>query len=109
MAAYRFPNESDDYRRTRNELLEMEKALRAQVDAVAAKRRELPLGGQLKEGYRFECMGDDGKINTVPFEDLFGTHSSLILYSMMYGPAWDAPCPSCTSLVDAFNSNYYPI
>jgi predicted dithiol-disulfide oxidoreductase (DUF899 family) len=109
MAAYRFPNESDEYRQARDELLEMEKALRAQVDAVAAKRRELPVGGRLSQDYIFEQLDQNGTVRSVPFGDLFGAHSTLIVYSMMYGPDWDAPCPSCTSLVDAFNSNYYPL
>jgi predicted dithiol-disulfide oxidoreductase (DUF899 family) len=106
---YRFPNESDEYRARRNELLEMEKELRAKVEAVAQKRRELPLGGQLKEDYRFERVGEDGVVREVPFEELFGRHHSLLLYTMMFGPGWDAPCPACTSLVDGFNSNYYPV
>jgi predicted dithiol-disulfide oxidoreductase (DUF899 family) len=107
--AFRFPNESDEYRARRDELLEMEKDLRARVDAVAKKRRELPLGGRLKEDYRFERVGDDGNVEEVAFGELFGEHGTLLLYSMMFGPDWDAPCPSCTSLVDAFNANYHPV
>lgn len=109
MAGYRFPNESDDYRAHRDELLEMEKDLRAQVEAVAQKRRELPLGGRLKEDYLFERVGADGEVHEVAFEDLFGEHRSLLVYSMMFGPDWDAACPSCTSLVDVFDANYYPV
>ena len=109
MAFYRFPNESDAYRARRDELLEMEKALRTQVDAVAAKRRELPLGGRLKEDYRFERLAADGRVEQVAFEELFGEHPTLLLYTMMFGPDWDAPCPSCTSLVDAFNANHHPV
>jgi predicted dithiol-disulfide oxidoreductase (DUF899 family) len=106
---YRFPNESDDYRVRRDELLELEKDLRARVEAVARKRRELPLGGRLKEGYRFARAGADGIVHEVAFEELFGEHRTLLLYTMMFGPDWDAPCPSCTSLVDGFNANYYPV
>jgi predicted dithiol-disulfide oxidoreductase (DUF899 family) len=109
MAGYRFPNESDEYRARRNELLEMEKDLRAQVDAVAKRRRALPLGGRLKEDYRFEHVGDDGEVEEVAFGELFGEHHSLLLYTMMFGPDWDAACPSCTSLVDGFNASYYPV
>lgn len=109
MASYRFPNESDDYRARRDELLEMEKDLRAQVDAVAKKRRELPLGGRLEKDYRFERIDDSGKVRDVPFEQIFGEHRTLLLYTMMFGPDWDAPCPSCTSLVDAFNASYHPV
>lgn len=109
MAGYRFPNESDDYRARRDELLEMEKELRAKVEAVASKRRELPVGGRLAEGYRFERCGADGEVHEVSFEELFGERNSLLLYTMMFGPGWDAACPSCTSLVDAFNASYHPV
>lgn len=109
MARYRFPNESDDYRARRDELLAMEKEPRAQVDAVARKRRELPLGGRLNKDYRFERLAEDGSVQAVAFDELFGEHQTLLLYSMMFGPEWDAACPSCTSLVDAFNANYYPV
>lgn len=109
MAECRFPNVSDDYRARRDELLEMEKDLRAQVEAVARKRQELPLGGRLKEDYGFERVGADGDVHQVAFGELFGAHRSLLLYTMMFGPDWDAPCPSCTSLVDGFNASYYPV
>ena len=109
MTGFRFPNETDDYRSRRNELLELEKGLRDQIAVVAEKRRELPLGGRLKEDYRFEQMGPDGTLREVAFAQLFGQHDSLLIYSMMFGPDWDAPCPSCTSLVDGFNANYDPV
>ena len=35
-SSYRFPNESDEYRRARDGLLEAEIALRRQIEAVAA-------------------------------------------------------------------------
>ena len=41
----KFPNESPAYRQLRNELLAAEAQLRDQVEAVAALRRRLPLGG----------------------------------------------------------------
>jgi predicted dithiol-disulfide oxidoreductase (DUF899 family) len=112
MATFRFPNESDEYRARRNELLELEKDIRARVDAAAKKRRELPLGGRLKEDYRFERLdagGPDGEVEEVHFEELFGDHRSLLLYTMMFGPDWDAACPSCTNIVDGLNATYYPV
>ena len=39
----RFPGESDQYRRARDELLQSEIDLRRQIEAVAAQRRKLPL------------------------------------------------------------------
>jgi predicted dithiol-disulfide oxidoreductase (DUF899 family) len=84
----------------------MEIDLRTQVEAVARKRQELPRGGRLQESYRFVRAAD---LEPVAFEGLFGTHRSLLLYTMMFGPDWDAPCPSCTSLVDAFDANHHPV
>jgi predicted dithiol-disulfide oxidoreductase (DUF899 family) len=109
MAGVRFPNESAEYRARRDEMLELEKALRGQTEAVARQRRELPLGGRLLKDYRFEQLGAEGPVREVPFEDLFGERDSLLIYTMMFGSNWDAPCPSCTSLVDAFNAHHYPV
>lgn len=105
MSSFKFPNEPDNYREQRDQLLDAEVRLRDEVEAVAEQRRQLPLGGRLKEDYRFERIGEDGAIEKVPFDSLFGNHDSLILYSMMFGPEWDAPCPSCTSIVDSLNAN----
>jgi predicted dithiol-disulfide oxidoreductase (DUF899 family) len=40
---------SAEYRAARNALLDDEITLRAQIEAVAAKRRALPLGGEVPE------------------------------------------------------------
>jgi predicted dithiol-disulfide oxidoreductase (DUF899 family) len=50
----RFPNESAEYRRARNTLLEAEIALRSQIEATAQLRRRLPLGGEVPEDYAFQ-------------------------------------------------------
>ena len=47
-----YPNESKEYRAARNALLDEEIALRAQIEAVAAKRRALPPGGEVAAGLR---------------------------------------------------------
>ena len=52
-----YPNESAEYRAARNALLNDEIALRAQIEAVAAKRRALPPGGNVPEDYVFERIG----------------------------------------------------
>jgi predicted dithiol-disulfide oxidoreductase (DUF899 family) len=52
-----YPNESVEYRAARNALLGDEIALRAQIEAAAAKRRGLPLGGEAPEDYVFERIG----------------------------------------------------
>lgn len=105
MSSFRFPNESEEYRNQRNELLDVEVRLRAQIEAVAEQRRQLPLGGRLKEDYVFQRINADGSTESIPFNDLFGQHQSLLLYTMMFGPGWDAPCPSCTNIVDSLNVN----
>jgi predicted dithiol-disulfide oxidoreductase (DUF899 family) len=56
MAGLTFPNERREYREVRDELLQAEIDLRAQVERVAAMRRGLPLGGLIKEDYAFEEM-----------------------------------------------------
>ena len=91
----RHPNESEEYRRARQELLVEEIELRRHAERVASLRRELPPGGEVFREYRF--VGEDGSEVTVT--DLFGDHDTLIVYSYMFGPERDAPCQMCTSLM----------
>jgi len=39
----------------------------------------------------------------IAMSKLFGRHDTLILYSFMYGPDRDKPCPMCTQLMDSVN------
>lgn len=103
MAHLSFPNESAEYRQARNALLAEEMALRKQTEAVAARRRALPAGGAIPEDYVFERIGDNGMPERVEMSKLFGRHRTLILYSFMYGPERDRPCPMCTHLLDSVN------
>ena len=93
----RFPGESDEYRTARNTLLEAELELRAQVEKVALLRRALPLGGRVDD-YEFE-----GPQGSVSLSDLFGKHSTLIVYSFMYGADAEQPCPMCSAYLDSLN------
>jgi len=104
-----YPNESADYRSARDTLLAEEKALVEKVRAVAEQRRQLPLGGRIKEDYSFTWATDDKLGKKVKVSELFGNKSTLLLYNFMYGPAWDNPCPSCTSLVDGFDRTAYQV
>jgi predicted dithiol-disulfide oxidoreductase (DUF899 family) len=103
MEHLRYPNESSEYRAARNALLDEEIALRAQIEAVAAKRRALPPGGEVTEDYVFERIGINSMPEQVRMSELFGPHDTLILYSFMYGPDRDAPCPGCTHLLDGMD------
>jgi predicted dithiol-disulfide oxidoreductase (DUF899 family) len=109
MAERRYPNESKDYRAARDALLKDEQELVDKVKAVAAKRRTLPLGGELKEDYVFQWANDDKLGKKVRFSELFAGHDTLLLYSFMFGPNWDNPCPSCTSLMDGFDRAWYQV
>jgi predicted dithiol-disulfide oxidoreductase (DUF899 family) len=98
-----YPNESTAYRTARNALLTDEIALRAQIEAVAAKRRALPPGGEVPEDYLFERIGKNAAPEKANMSELFGPHNTLILYSFMYGPERDLPCPGCTHLLDGLD------
>jgi predicted dithiol-disulfide oxidoreductase (DUF899 family) len=98
-----FPNESPEYREARNALLDAEIALRRQTEAVAAMRRALPAGGEVPQDYVFERIGAYSRPEPVKLSELFGAHSTLLLYSYMFGPERDVPCPGCTHLIDGFD------
>ena len=109
MSKPRYPNETAEYRSARDELLELEKELVRTTRAVAEKRRELPLGGRLKEDYQFHWANDEQVGDAVRLSELFGDKPTLMLYNFMYGPGWDKPCLSCTSLMDGFDRTAYQV
>jgi len=93
-----FPGESRRYRTARNRLLDAETELRRQVERVARMRRKLPLGGPLKEDYVF----DAGAGRRVKLSELFREgKDTLLIYSYMFGPQMERPCPMCTSFLDS--------
>lgn len=98
-----FPNESPDYRAARNVLLDAEIALRRQTEAVAEMRRALPPGGEVTEDFVFERIGAHSRPEAVKLSELFGEHETLLLYSYMFGPERDSPCPGCTHLLDCID------
>jgi predicted dithiol-disulfide oxidoreductase (DUF899 family) len=102
--AIRFPGESPEYRKLRDELLTAEINLRKQIEETAAMRRQLPLGGKLKEDYTFQEMKADGGVKDVSFSELFRNgKNTLVLYGFMFDPSWETPCSSCTSILDGLN------
>ncbi len=90
----RFPHESAEYRAARTALLQEEIELRRHLERVAAQRRALPAGGEVRGDYRFQ--GERGPVN---FADLFGDKQTLAVYSYMFGPQRERPCPMCTNLL----------
>ena len=107
---WRVPGESEQYRQARNELLEAEVGLRRQIEAVAAQRRKLPLGGQVPTDYVFEEWDDrTNAARSVRFSELFEDgKDTLFVYSHMFIPGkkglpLEEGCPSCTSIIDGMD------
>ncbi|GLS19595.1 hypothetical protein GCM10007874_26120 [Labrys miyagiensis] len=96
----RFPNESPEYRAARTALLAEEIELRRHVERVAAMRRTLPPGGSVIGDYKFE-----GEKGPATLAELFGDKESLAVYSYMFGPQRERPCPMCTNLLGAVEGN----
>ena len=100
-------NESENYRKIREELFEAEVALRDQRERVAALRRKLPLDTNVKD-YVFQegpaDLDQDGPITEVRLSELFTKpDEALVVYQYMFGGAQTKPCPMCTLWVDGFN------
>jgi predicted dithiol-disulfide oxidoreductase (DUF899 family) len=53
-----------------------------------------------KNGVRFPIESEDGPVG---FADLFGNKQTLAVYSYMFGPQRERPCPMCTSLLSAWD------
>ncbi|PXA86253.1 DUF899 domain-containing protein [Caulobacter sp. D4A] len=96
----RIPNESAEYRAARTALLAEEIELRRHIERVAAQRRALPPGGPVTGDYRFQ--GEEGEVD---FAGLFRDKPTLAVYSYMFGPQRERPCPMCTNLLGAWEGN----
>jgi predicted dithiol-disulfide oxidoreductase (DUF899 family) len=96
----RFPNESAEYRKARTALLTEEIELRRHIERVAEQRRALPPGGEVRGDYRFQT--EDGPSDLA---GLFGDKPTLAVYSYMFGPQRERPCPMCTNLLSAWEGN----
>jgi predicted dithiol-disulfide oxidoreductase (DUF899 family) len=106
LSSVRFPGEDARYRQARDRLLKSEVELRRHIEAVAAERRKLPLGGELVEDYVFEESNKAGGSREVKFSELFAPDKhSLVLYNFMYGPEMMRACPSCSTMLDALDAN----
>jgi predicted dithiol-disulfide oxidoreductase (DUF899 family) len=87
----------DEWLAARLELLQAEKELTRQSDAVALKRQELPWV-RVDKAYRF-----DTEQGSATLKDLFRGRSQLLVYHFMFGPDYEAGCPSCSAIADGFN------
>jgi predicted dithiol-disulfide oxidoreductase (DUF899 family) len=83
----------------RLELLEAEKELTRRSDELARRRQELPWV-RIDKAYRFAT--DEGSASLA---DLFRGRSQLLVYHFMFGPDYNAGCPSCSAIADGFNGS----
>jgi predicted dithiol-disulfide oxidoreductase (DUF899 family) len=81
----------------REALLAREKEHTRMGDELARQRRELPWVRVEKE-YRFETHE-----GTRTLAELFDGRSQLLVYHFMFGPSYEAGCPTCSSSADAVN------
>ncbi len=89
----------EEWQAARDELLAREKELTRRSDDLAQQRRDLPWVPIEKE-YRFAT--DEGT-KTLP--ELFDGRSQLLIYHFMFGPAYEAGCPVCSSIADNIDGN----
>src|SRR5690348_10097418 len=81
----------------REELLVREKKHTRLGDELARQRRELPWV-PLEKDYRFET--EDGPRTLA---ELFDGRSQLLVYHFMFGPSYEAGCPTCSSMADGID------
>jgi len=72
-------------------------SLQALSDELAQRRQELPWV-RLDKTYQFETDGGRATL-----EDLFQGRSQLLVYHFMFGPDYQAGCPSCSAIADGFD------
>jgi predicted dithiol-disulfide oxidoreductase (DUF899 family) len=87
----------EEWQVARDELIAREKEHTRRADELARQRRELPWVAMEKE-YRFDA--DDGQRSLA---ELFDGRSQLLVYHFMYGPTYEAGCPTCSSMVDGLD------
>jgi predicted dithiol-disulfide oxidoreductase (DUF899 family) len=105
------PGESEEYRRRRDELLAAEIALKDQRERVAELRRSLPLGGRVREDYRFlegpADLADDSPagFRETRLSELFAPgKDELIVIHFMFGGAQKNPCKMCNMWADGYDA-----
>jgi predicted dithiol-disulfide oxidoreductase (DUF899 family) len=87
----------EEYEAAREELLKREKELTRANDELTRQRLELPWVPVEKE-YSFDTGAGPKTL-----AELFDGRSQLLLYHFMFGPAYTAGCPVCSSAADTFN------
>jgi predicted dithiol-disulfide oxidoreductase (DUF899 family) len=84
----------EEWLAARQQLLAKEKKLTRERDALADERRKLPWV-KVEKNYIFDSL--TGKKTLA---ELFDSRSQLMIYHFMFGPGWEAGCPSCSIVGD---------
>jgi predicted dithiol-disulfide oxidoreductase (DUF899 family) len=87
----------EEWLAARNKLLAKEKDLTRMSDELARQRQELPWVPVEKQ---YTLQTADGPATLA---DLFEGRSQLVVYHFMFGPNYEAGCPTCSSIADSFN------
>ncbi len=88
---------ADEWKAALDELLVDEKRHTREGDALAAKRRRLPMVS-VDPSYRL-C----GQREEVQLIDLFEGRRQLVVYHFMFDTDWDAGCDGCSWVTDAMS------
>ena len=87
----------EEWLQARIDLLKAEKELTHKSDELAIRRQQLPWV-RVEKDYQFDT--DQGRAS---LKDLFRGRSQLLVYHFMFGPDYEAGCPSCSAIADGFN------
>jgi predicted dithiol-disulfide oxidoreductase (DUF899 family) len=79
------------------ELLAREKEYTRMGDALARQRQDLPWVA-VEKPYTLQTASGPKTLT-----ELFDGRSQLVVYHFMFGPDYQAGCPSCSSTADSFN------
>jgi len=89
----------EEWLTARLELLKEEKELTRRSDELAQRRQALPWV-KVDKTYQF-----DTEEGPATLADLFRGRSQLLIYHFMFGPDYNAGCPSCSSIADGFDGS----
>ena len=89
----------EEWLKARLDLLKEEKELTRRSDELARRRQTLPWV-RVDKMYEF-----DTEQGSATLPDLFQGRSQLLVYHFMFGPDFEAGCPSCSAVADGFDGS----
>src|SRR5258708_25846948 len=89
----------EEWLAARLDLLTAEKEHTHKGDELSQRRQDLPWV-RIDQTYTFDT--DEGSAS---LPELFRGRSQLLIYHFMFGPDYNAGCPSCSAIADGFNGS----